>query len=1027
MQNIPEAGDLVTLVFLTDIHATGAAIPRDRVHAMAAALHSVMTESDQAILVLGGDVAFSGQAHEYEAFAGFLADLDTELRARGILLTNVVSVPGNHDCDFGKQNPAVRKALLGAATADSALDLEIVNELTSVQAEYRRFESSVVTAAEQLSKLQTRVLIRAPSGATVSFDCINSAWASTLNEQMGKLHLPVNHLQRPENSDFAFAVMHHPPNWFEAWNQRAVLRWLDENVDAVLFGHEHQRETVERIRREVDAHLLVIFGPEFAWKQQSADSGFSVHQLDLKKRELISHEFALRNGVFHPVSGTSTPISFGNSARSRGKLRCTDAFEAFLDDPGVAFKHQKVNRPIRLEDLYVVPDLRRCEVTGSANATIEDTVNRSETVSTLLGSTLSLVAGVEQAGKTSLAKLLYRESQRRGDVPLYLDCSRLSKSFRGEITSWINSAMTEQYPSDCAEDIKQATPTRKIAFLDNVHSVPGGHEGLKRVVDRLSAHHGRIVAFSGQYSAISGVVDDLVTGASNVWRDAALFELPPTSHKHRSDLIRRWVSLGDDGEFSEVEIESQCRQLKKFVDELFARNIIPRYPVYVLLVLQQLELASDAKSIVANGSHGYLFEELITRTIDERVKGVKIEIVVAVLSAFARRVSEEPSEAVTQEEFDEFYESFLKEKRIEVDRTTLVSKLVSAQILAVHDGVTRFYYPYYFYYFLARDISAARNRREQDELIPRLIEYIHTERSANVLTFVAHLGHETEVVDLLCRHANALFPEIGEAEVSEGTGLLTRFLTVADRSVLIDGRPIEVSEHFAEQADKAERQSLAPSHRGMEGLEDDPGRINSAFKTIQVLGQVLRSRAGGLDGERKMAVASSCSSLARRLMRLFFQLVEEHGPQIAHQMSGALEASFRLDPEVARQTANRVLGWVVSQMTLACVSRVATAIGAQELRPLVADMRRVRPESTDMLFWLGAGILSEKDFPGIPIEKFLRETREADLLPRIVVRELVKRRMYLSPPDTATKRKYCQLLGLEIRQLPSRGGRKQIY
>ncbi|MBB5209641.1 metallophosphoesterase [Chiayiivirga flava] len=1008
----------VAFVFLTDIHVKGQDFDALRGRLVAGAVHSALEAQVPVVLLVGGDIAYSGTAAQYEIFENFVNEFRGELARRNLDFRGVILTPGNHDCDFSQQPKSVRAALQLAASSQTHFDPDIAEELVSVQDAFRTYSERASLSMTRISSLQSRCTLQVGENASITIDIINSAWASSLDEQPGKMVLPVPQLEPPSESGVAFAVMHHPPNWFEPWNQRALLRWLDEHFDGVFLGHEHQRESVERVRREVDAQLLMIFGPAFH-EANAIDEGFSVHCLDLKQKMARSSDFSWKGEYYSRVPRSGVELPIGNSARKNGQLRFSKSFEEFLNDPGIPFKHGKVSRQLKLDDLYVLPDLRSAMQSGGG-ATVEDIVDRTDVLLRLSRCETALISAVEQAGKTSLAKYLTRDILRRGEVPLYLDAGKLPSSFHGEITAWINTCIAEQFPEDCREKVEQAIPSKRVALLDNIHQLPGGHDGLSRVLERLRNHHSRIIGFTGEFSAVAGIVEDLSSGRSNVWRDAELFEIPPTSHKLRSEIIRRWVALGDGGSYSESKLEARCRQLKKFVDEVFSRNIIPRYPVYVLLILQQLELASDANSIVANGSHGYLFEELITRTVDDRVKSFKIEIVFAVLSALARKLSKEPGESLSSEEFRDFFDEFLSGRKVHIDFDLFTKEVTGAQILLVYGGAVRFRHNYYYFYFLALSISSDRKRGDGGGVLDELVSYIHTERSANVLTFLAHLGHDEGVIERVCKHADTIFEGLDEAEISEGSKLLARFRTVAERSVLFDGRPSDVSDHLAQRADEFDRGRGGAS----EQFTDDPGNVSAAFKTIQILGQVIRSRAGNLDGELKKKAVTACSRLARRLMKLIFELVDNHGAEIAHQMSGALEEVLAMDPERARQLANRLLAMLISQLTLASVARVSSAVGSTELRPLVNEMRQLKKGVTEGLFWLGASILADKDFPVAAVDKFLHETKEGEVLPRIVVRELVKRRFYLSPPEPSIKRKYCDLLGLEIRYIPH--GRKGL-
>jgi len=60
-----------------------------------------------------------------------------------------------------------------------------------------------------------------------------------------------------------------------------------------------------------------------------------------------------------------------------------------------------------------------------------------------------------------------------------------------------------------------------------------------------------------------------------------------------------------------------------------------------------------------------------------------------------------------------------------------------------------------------------------------------------------------------------------------------------------------------------------------DGLSDIH-KLNIAFKTMQVLGQVLRSATGTLEGDQKLQIAEACYMLGLRALRALLELGEEN-------------------------------------------------------------------------------------------------------------------------------------------------------
>src|SRR4051794_1972284 len=95
----------IALVQLSDIHLTKNAADNPallRSSAIARAVGSICPGVEHGVIVVSGDTAFSGKPEEY---AHGRALIESVLSSVAMHLTGgpvrVLTIPGNHDCDFG--------------------------------------------------------------------------------------------------------------------------------------------------------------------------------------------------------------------------------------------------------------------------------------------------------------------------------------------------------------------------------------------------------------------------------------------------------------------------------------------------------------------------------------------------------------------------------------------------------------------------------------------------------------------------------------------------------------------------------------------------------------------------------------------------------------------------------------------------------------------------------------------------------------------------------------------------------------
>src|SRR5207249_372287 len=91
------------------------------------------------------------------------------------------------------------------------------------------------------------------------------------------------------------------------------------------------------------------------------------------------------------------------------------------------------------------------------------------------------------------------------------------------------------------------------------------------------------------------------------------------------------------------------------------------------------------------------------------------------------------------------------------------------------------------------------------------------------------------------------------------------------------------------EQDKLERERVK-QNQGLEDVTEPETEItpilqhNAAFKTIQILGQVLKNFSGSLRGEPKRKLVEECYGLGLRVLASIFELAEEHIPTLVAAM-----------------------------------------------------------------------------------------------------------------------------------------------
>ena len=207
----------LAILHLSDMHLRNGTDPvLTRASAIQAALRTHMSSDTAVLIIISGDIAFSGTPAEYKIATGFVEDLLEKIRAiPSVTLLGTVIVPGNHDCNFSVEGDARPSSMNLVAEKLDGYDLggESILQLLRVQQDFFEFEKTISNSARsQQAKLFWHFAF-AHNGRRVSVAALNTALFSKLKELPGQLYFPLTALEDEETSDYAVTVFHHPYGW----------------------------------------------------------------------------------------------------------------------------------------------------------------------------------------------------------------------------------------------------------------------------------------------------------------------------------------------------------------------------------------------------------------------------------------------------------------------------------------------------------------------------------------------------------------------------------------------------------------------------------------------------------------------------------------------------------------------------------------------------------------------------------------------------------------------------------------------
>ncbi len=1028
------------LVHLSDIHIrTGEESVLRRGEAIVSAIQNLDYEVESVLLVVSGDLAFSGSEEQYTAVWALLKEVAAGLQVKlsagrgdSPVPVNLIAIPGNHDCDFSHPS-AARTALIDVVVTDlrqareaSIVDICIEPQEPFFAALEANGTSGLGAATSDYDwrlAYEHRFLLGTRSVRVI---CLNTAWLSQRHEQQGKLSFPAEAVSGDRGGDdLVVMTLHHPYNWLESVAARALRKRVEAISDIVLSGHEHDA-AMRSQEASTGASNTYVEGGALQDATAVGKSEFNAFVIDLDAKRMKTAHIEW-DGDRYSVAGTDegTGDAFGlvweefpgNRLRDRGAFHLADEVYDSLNDPGVTLVHRD-RGTLHLDDIFVPPDLlQEVILTGDRQGKI---VRGDSLMDLTADATRLLIVGEEQAGKTVLAKTLFKQFHRGGYVPILLDGTK--KPLLGErLHAHLVDVFTGQYHPDAHDAYRQLDRSRRVVIVDDYHRLPLKATQKVDFLAALAQFAGRVILLG--HDTVLDAMHLLNPGTqAEVANAFTAYRIVPFRHVRRDELVEKWLLLDDNATADPAALAHRRQSIASTLQALVGKGLMPPYPVYMLVVLQSSEATTPFDTRV--GTYGAYYEFLIRDTLRRGQQPVTFNTVLNYLAHFAFQLFLQRRVEVSRAEFGAIHRAFEERYGISQDTGKLIEDLGACGIFTVRADSIRFHYKFIAYYFVASWVRDHITEPEIRDLIVRLSASVHVEQYANILLFLAHVSKDPVILEAILEAARSYYPEIAPAEF-DGDMAFLRELSNGGASPLNykDRDPAESRREYLEQLDNGkanpdyEPEEWEDEKTLASDLIDPAVRLNAAFKTVQILGQVLKNFPGSLEAGDKLEIVWECYALALRAFGWLVGELREDKDIIVWLMAEIVREQLpRLSEEQVEERARRMVVRLTEAIGFSLTKMLASAAGSGELA-LTYD-RVAQEHDTAAVHLINAAILLETQVP-LPerrIKELERYTRERPYA-RTILSYLVMEYIQMIPTKIAVKQRVLASLGISFAPL----------
>lgn len=324
--------DIVCL-HLSDIHARdesgGAPSTNDVFESLLADVTAQTASLTPDLIVISGDLAYSGKHEEYAVAATRTSQLLARLAAHG---EQLFMVPGNHDVDRESITFLARGGkdfLLDEDSVDRVLASEADRELLFARfrnyEEFARLGFGFRRKAEELGyPVTARVKIGSASVGVVG---LSSSWLSSSGDEKG--HLVVGRRQVDtglavvRGDDVRIVILHHPLDWLAGFDLVYVEKALAAGCDVVLHGHVHNAiPAVVTSGRGISTRAVVVGGGA-AYTTDVHPMAYNIVRInpDNKRIAIETRVYQAKLQKWQSQQPNRRPVQVRHAASSDGKTR----------------------------------------------------------------------------------------------------------------------------------------------------------------------------------------------------------------------------------------------------------------------------------------------------------------------------------------------------------------------------------------------------------------------------------------------------------------------------------------------------------------------------------------------------------------------------------------------------------------------------------------------------------------------------------------------------------------------------------
>jgi len=956
----------IAILHLSDIH-----IEKDddwimtRGEKIAQAVLGTWEKLETIFIVITGDVVNRGTKEQYELASKFLLSIKSYIQQQSKAEVRFIIAPGNHDCDFSDPDQKARTAFIEMVrrTPDEIQRGDsIYKGCLNVQKNF--FEFAKTLEPHLNYPTQPEAFFQIPvthNGGTFYFNVFNTAWLSEKHEDQGGLVFLSQIIDLDKKvlagGELSVTLFHHPDNWLDSTNAIDFRRATEQISDLILSGHEHHGESFVKRDPLTNSETQVIKAGALQDRDLPTSSSFNLIVVDLDERKQQSIPFKWGRSEYKKGKSGEWQDFVRNRFLTRHAFYLTPEFERYIDTlDSVTWHSRKKRTDIKLESFFIPPRLYVTSLKKliAGRSDVATRVESDKFYEFILNSKKLIIFGDTWQGKTTTAKMVYRLLYQHQYATVLANGSKFHKAEDGTFRDVIAEEFSNQFNEGLVNTFFQLPIEKRALIIDNFGRSSLNQESLQSLLEIASDHFDIVVVFAHNDLSLQQYAGG--EGKKVKFSEFVHSRMLPLNQTQRTQLIRSWIKCEADPNSEEDEIIRQEHQLSTQIKVAVNTGIIVSTPFFILGVLQLIE-SFKTNPKAQFGSIGYIYQGIITGRLHELQKSpADIDRLFFVTSLLAHWVYKNEAREIENDDLERIIHQYNQEYRESVVTTTFASELVESQILLkignkrwkfAGSHLRDFFAAKYYAHILGDEETEEKNLALQD--IHSMVETIKYEPHMRILLFLVYEANSNRtLIRWILDEARRIYKD---KEVANFTSDV-QYLNDLDQSKL-DANVLESDDARANKdrrdaliskgEEEEEFANLAePSKAELVRYSDEVDeftKVAIALKTIELVGQLVKSFPGTIRVGLKQELIEECINIGLRMCRAFLDANREQITELRNILRQLVrDQNPRLTEKGVEQRLEELIVLIHHWLAYGVIKKISNSVGHEDLKNSFNDI-----------------------------------------------------------------------------------------